>query len=54
MYLLDELIALALICRIKSVLSTKDSYNVACVTHASRMRGMTCGDQVFVGVGDAL
>jgi hypothetical protein len=27
---------------------------VACVTHASRMRGMTCGDQVFVGVRDTL
>jgi hypothetical protein len=27
---------------------------VACVTHASRMREATCGDQVFVGVGDAL
>jgi hypothetical protein len=27
---------------------------VACVTHASRKREMTCGDQVFVGVGDAL
>jgi hypothetical protein len=28
--------------------------NVACVTHASRMREMMCGDQVFVGVRDAL
>jgi hypothetical protein len=30
------------------------STTVACVTHASRMREMTCGDQVFAGVGDAL
>jgi hypothetical protein len=28
--------------------------NVACVTHASQMRAMSCGDQVFVDVGDAL
>jgi hypothetical protein len=28
--------------------------NVACVTHASRMREVMCGDQVFVGVGDTL
>jgi hypothetical protein len=28
--------------------------NVACVTHASRKREMMRGDQVFVGVGDAL
>jgi hypothetical protein len=27
--------------------------NVACVTHASRMRAMMCGDQIF-GVQDAL
>jgi hypothetical protein len=28
--------------------------NVACVTHASRKRDITCGDQIFAGVGDAL
>jgi hypothetical protein len=27
---------------------------VVCVTHASLMRAVMCGDQVFVGMGDAL
>jgi hypothetical protein len=27
---------------------------VACVTHTSLMRAVMCGDQVFVGMGDAL
>jgi hypothetical protein len=34
--------------------SYEEAVDVACVTRASRKRGMTCGDQVFAGVGDAL
>jgi hypothetical protein len=30
------------------------SVSVACVTHASLTRAVMCGDQTFVGTGDAL